>query len=305
MTFAHEYSNLRKKNQKTTMLRSFSKLFKYQIYFVAVYNVTSNCLVSANNFDHTRFIFSDTDKFIIIKASQAARDVYSKVHRMNGIPDQKATSFSGMDNEYLEGPRYLTRFYPEKKMVVLSFRGTKSKVDVLHDFQIGQVILKGVASWGRVHKGFIKYYETVERDIRSLMVKSSMNLRQLVVTGHSLGGAVATIAAALLAHEFSSFRVTCITFGSPRVGDRPFREWYSTYVANSFRFVNANDIVVHAPHSHKYVHVCPALILNGHGLETQDKTVSRARLSGVLLGIKDIEDHWMNNYLSRILEMIS
>jgi len=79
------------------------------------------------------------------------------------------------------------------------------------------------------------------------------------VTGHSLGGALAT----LLALELSSSQmakngvifVTMYNFGSPRVGNRRFAEVYNAKVKDSWRIVNHRDIIPTVPRLMGYCHV--------------------------------------------------
>jgi len=61
--------------------------------------------------------------------------------------------------------------------------------------------------------------------------------------GHSLGAALATLAADRYAHT----QGIC-TFGSPRVGDDIFASaWTAAFQGRSMRFVNNHDIVTHVP----------------------------------------------------------
>jgi hypothetical protein len=67
--------------------------------------------------------------------------------------------------------------------------------------------------------------------------------RKLYLAGHSLGGAVAQLAGCRIA---STGQVVhgIYTFGSPRVGDIRFRDWYS---CPHFRFVNRDDAIPDFP----------------------------------------------------------
>jgi predicted lipase len=74
----------------------------------------------------------------------------------------------------------------------------------------------------------------------------------LLTTGHSLGGALATIAAVDLkltgapppAHNLS---VAVWTYGSPRVGDSAFSALFDSLVDVCWRHTHWNDVVVHLP----------------------------------------------------------
>lgn len=63
-------------------------------------------------------------------------------------------------------------------------------------------------------------------------------------TGHSLGGALATLA-------ILDFKLTNVasgsayTFGSPRVGNPAFASGYNRYIPTTYRMTNHHDIVPH------------------------------------------------------------
>ncbi len=54
------------------------------------------------------------------------------------------------------------------------------------------------------------------------------------LAGHSLGGALATLAAYDLAAELGLSHVQCITFGAPRVGNSVFVADYNRHVPNTW-----------------------------------------------------------------------
>ena len=66
---------------------------------------------------------------------------------------------------------------------------------------------------------------------------------QVYTTGHSLGGALATIAAVDLSRAFSR-EVTMYNYGSPRVGCQNFATFYNQVIPKSFRVVNEGDVIV-------------------------------------------------------------
>lgn len=68
-----------------------------------------------------------------------------------------------------------------------------------------------------------------------------------MVTGHSLGGSLAILAAADLAKSHKIDQV--YTFGQPRVGNAAFATYYQNLVPNTFRLIDYADIVPHVPPS--------------------------------------------------------
>ncbi len=134
--------------------------------------------------------------------------------------------------------------------VVIAFRGTRIKSfrDVVTDAQMAPSPEPGL---GHVHSGFRKslneVWDTAVQHLRRPELDCGPGAaRRLWLTGHSLGGALATLAAARLPHAAGLY-----TFGCPKVGDVEFhREFNRRNVAtNTFRFVHARDAVVHLPPS--------------------------------------------------------
>lgn len=100
---------------------------------------------------------------------------------------------------------------------------------------------------GKVHKGFKKALDSVWSD----MLPEIQRLRDrgvpIWVTGHSLGAALATLAADRLADVQGVY-----TYGSPRVGNQEFQKRFSP---RAFRVANGMDIVADVPPKGPYRHV--------------------------------------------------
>ena len=67
------------------------------------------------------------------------------------------------------------------------------------------------------------------------------------VSGHSLGGALATICALELRTMRGLRDVHLVTFGSPRVGNAVFAGWFERRIASHWRFTHNRDIVPSVP----------------------------------------------------------
>lgn len=122
---------------------------------------------------------------------------------------------------------------------VLVFRGTGETTDWLTNLKFDHE--KWPHGKGRVHSGFKKALDVVWDPI----AKAIAPLRgPLFITGHSLGGALATLAGARLGRDGVA-RAT-YAFGAPRVGNAEFAQ---NYPANMrlYRVVNDNDAVTVVP----------------------------------------------------------
>ncbi len=94
-----------------------------------------------------------------------------------------------------------------------------------------------------VHAGFANYATLLMAQILSAGT-SFDSRKRLILCGHSLGGAVATIIASHMQDHFP--RLGLVTFGSPRPGGRKFRDRLQV---EHKRFVHGDDIVPHLPSS--------------------------------------------------------
>jgi len=101
----------------------------------------------------------------------------------------------------------------------------------------------------KVHAGFYSDYTSVGNQLEILVNSrlSTFKTSKLYVTGHSLGAALAQLAA--LSFKMDNPRITTnvITFGTPRTGDSAFSSFYSKKIDSSVRITHWRDIVPHLP----------------------------------------------------------
>ncbi len=177
-------------------------------------------------------------------------------------------------------------FIAEKgRSVYLVFRGTRTATEWIHNLKIKMEAFDQ-PNFGKIHEGFLKSY----RDIREALlidISTIDKLKSLYVSGHSLGGVLATLAAAEI-QKHHIHKVTAIyTFGSPRIGDKNFAKTFNAlFPDNSFRIANTADIVTELPLSTPM-----AGIIGGYFTHVDIPVVFTEQL-------EDIDDnHRMRNYL--------
>ena len=140
-----------------------------------------------------------------------------------------------------------------KKIIIISFRGTeKDEVgDILCDLDMSQSNAYG----GKVHRGFVDAYRQLKSSLMAKIKEHRTHNQPIWLTGHSLGGALAMIAAMDLSEKKLNVKGV-YTFGQPRVGDAEFTRLYDRrFRGKSFRFVNKDDQVPELP---------PAKVKLGH-----------------------------------------
>ena len=129
-----------------------------------------------------------------------------------------------------------------EKFIALAFRGTEkgSIKDIKSDAKAERMQCE---TGGKIHSGFHEAFNKVALDIQNILDKNEFKDKPLFITGHSLGGALATIAAKKLSHKDGGI-AACYTYGSPRVSND---EWLSGIKTPIYRVVNAADCVTMLP----------------------------------------------------------
>ena len=236
-------------------------------------------------------------------------------------------NFRYFNNEGRDTQAYIFR---TPQFMVLAFRGSQEPKDWLTNFttQLRDLTIRknGVTSIssykGRVHTGFFLAWAIIERSVLAQISRWQLDaaekgepLPPLYVTGHSLGGALATIAAAALSDN--GVEVAGVyTFGQPRVGDRTFVSQLNAHTEGKvFRFVNNNDIVPHVPPpfsvwnpTRLYGHVGIAKYFNSKGTIIPNYTLFARVIDNIFgvgkvffgAGLDQIADHRMEYYISHL-----
>lgn len=119
-----------------------------------------------------------------------------------------------------------------------------------------------------VDKGFYDLYDVLKPSIISTLsdMSSKYHTNKLLITGHSLGGALATVAAFDMLYYKQPYEVSyLITFGSPRVGNYDFSEYFNMFSIYSKRITHYYDIVPHVPEEFLgYRHISNEIWYNEH-----------------------------------------
>ena len=147
---------------------------------------------------------------------------------------------------------------------IIALRGTQSIFEWVTDLDIPQVPVplywynNGHFKEAKVHMGFLIFYVLLVDQIIEACNKFDNNL-PFLVTGHSLGAALATLAAPTIKMITENKNVQMYNYASPRVGNPIFVKAYNMILGESYRVVNLSDLVPMIPPtkilSWEYAHV--------------------------------------------------
>lgn len=200
-----------------------------------------------------------------------------------------------------------------ENFVVVAMRGTDEWADWLDNFNAWPTEVR----YGNVHRGFKGATEALWGRMRPVIRRERRRTRDdgtrydvpLWFTGHSLGGAMVTIAVSELLWADESFQ-GAYTFGQPRVGDRDFARKFNVECAGRYhRFQNNNDIVTRIPaRAMGYSHVGSFLYITEKGELSSDPGWWARFLDGVQGvfealqedGIDPFGDHSIGKYRTAI-----
>lgn len=185
----------------------------------------------------------------------------------------------------------------EDRRYDIGFPGTASLTDMLTDAKIR----KQAWSTGKVHRGFLNAWRSVVDQIENRVPYGA----RLIIYGHSLGGALATLCAAELEPHYDIEAV--YTFGSPRVGNGAFAEDYDLHLASrTFRIVNAGDPVPHVPFVFgTYRHVRREHYLNDGGISCEPSNLVHYReiyqaLKTPTVLLTTVAEHHITSYIQQL-----
>jgi hypothetical protein len=186
-------------------------------------------------------------------------------------------------------------------LALLAFRGTEPTEfsDIATDLKASLVTWPESA--GRVHDGFATATRSILPAVTQWLAQSH---GQLIITGHSLGAAIACLMASVCKPQ------TLVTIGCPRVGDAAFKATLDGI--DHTRLVDCSDIVTELPPAiDGYVHVAPMTYITSEGLIdanadeasiAADRAAARAAYlcdyawrTGTVV-VRDLADHAPVNY---------
>lgn len=224
----------------------------------------------------------------------------NKAHTTRLSADLTTGGFQLIDTFNKQDTQAILVFHKELSQHVLAFRG--SELTSWKDWFVDALFFK--QAWlqgGKVHSGFAGALDVIWPDLE----KSIEHITSIIFTGHSLGGALATLAASKLQSHCQKL----VTIGAPAIGNAEFvSSTEKALTGKMARYVNCCDVVSRVPFSFMgFRHLNAELYINKDGIPSSrtpsDQSDGREdfrRLYPSVQGkavARDLADHAPINYI--------
>jgi predicted lipase len=212
--------------------------------------------------------------------------------------------------------RGFCRLFWNDETLIIAFRGTRESVDwKVSNLKMFPRSLQNCCPNSnkiKVHRGFqntlyftdkstkLKSFDAVMKHIDDLNLIAN---RKIVITGHSLGGALATLFTVKIRAkkpmEIDKQLQEVVLFGSPAVGLRKFKAFYNELNQKTVRIINGSDVVPFTPPLF-YHHIGQELWIRKNRINDNKSWIPRLFYALKLPMKNFIDDHSMQSYITSI-----
>lgn len=227
----------------------------------------------------------------------------------------ESQSFSTQKIVHGSFERGFCRIFTSDSHIVIAFRGTREKIDwKIANLRFLPVPIKGskfpVLLMPLVHRGFQSclYAQDKTTDLQALSAiighldeMLSKKERRIIITGHSLGGALAillSVKIALVRPDIAGLVEEVVTFGAPATGFGRLKRAIKKQGIRTTRIVNGVDLVSFLPPAF-YRHAGDELWLRPDRIERQPSWLRRMIVGRFTIS-RALADHAIENYVTRL-----
>jgi len=253
-----------------------------------------------------------------LELAKMCKAVYGSPVRQD-LLSYKGKKMSGQRIIHGSYGRGFCRLFWNDDTIVIAFRGTRESQDWrISNLKMFPVFIRNcdTASKVRVHRGFQKtlYYmdkttrlSSIESLLKHLNDLDLITNRRIVITGHSLGGALATLFSvkirAIMPDIIENQLNEIVLFGSPAVGLKKFKTFYDELNEKTIRIVNGSDVVPFTPPLF-YHHIGQELWIRKDKINNNKSWLARLSYS-LKLPIKNfIDNHGMESYIESLKQIL-
>ncbi|CAH0043332.1 unnamed protein product [Clonostachys solani] len=184
------------------------------------------------------------------------------------VQEDKAIVVGSYLGEQTEFAAYIA-LVESRKQIIWVGRGTATPKNEETNLQT-RLIPSDLVEGGKIHTGFSTAWNEISHDVFATL-KEQVSMHpdyDIVITGGSLGGAIATIAAAHI--RAAGYQADLYTYGSPRIGNDVLVDFITQQPGKLYRVTHRHDLVPRVPSPSipipdwpEYRHVSPEYWLQG------------------------------------------
>jgi hypothetical protein len=164
-----------------------------------------------------------------------------------------AYTFINLEQESLIG---VLGYDKSNKCIIISFRGSQCLSDWCNNITFSQMRVAGINEEILLHGGYMSIFDNLKQDLSNKLTEISLTLDEdekstlsILLTGHSLGGAVASVTVPFIKKLFPASLIRLITFGAPKVGKQDYNGWLRKNDIEVTSFIRKTDPAPYAPAS--------------------------------------------------------
>lgn len=176
------------------------------------------------------------------------------------IPLNSTSGFEFSESPYFKQthPVGLLTVNAQKKRVIIAYRGSvyhTEHIDNVHPGLTQVRALKKAGFYGYIHAGYSQMFESIAPSLDQEIARIAGEYKiddqwEILVTGFSLGGAMAALSASSISHrdDIRGARVHLVMLGTPHFAYADFSRWAQRTLASAVSFEGEADF---APGFHK------------------------------------------------------
>jgi hypothetical protein len=191
-------------------------------------------------------------EFYVLMRSSAAtlcQSIYDKSWNCGTRCDKDSTLLQIFKSNQTDGAGFIV-LNQNINALIVTFRGSQSAYSYYLDSNFilkSPTIFKTVSN-AKIHAGFHDVYQSLQSTVQDALDKYAQQYQnsRIIFTGHSLGGAMATLAAIDYFGRTGN-KQHVVTFGQPKVGNAEFADWTAGLNIEIKRIEAYRDLVPSLP----------------------------------------------------------
>ena len=139
--------------------------------------------------------------------------------------------------------------------IIIIFKGTSSIFEIFLNMNIKLRTLDEDSI--KVHGGMYRFFSTFKSELIKKIndILLTKNIKNIYLTGHSLGGSLSILCSYLLYEKYNNLQFYNYCMAPLKVGNKGFIEAYNKLNIIAFIIINKSDIIPKLPISDKYNHI--------------------------------------------------